>query len=124
MPFKLKTKNKSTKTEDYLDNVLHILDEQKLRKIADESLDKFAKASPTTDISKNWDYEIISTKNKVSLFFTNSTIQNGENLAIIIDVGHGTADGHWISGLHYLDKPVQETYEKIIKETWEALKRL
>lgn len=91
--------------------------------IADEAVVKFAQNSPTEEIANNWSYEIEATKhNQIRLCFNNSTIQNGQNVAIIIDVGHGTRDGNWVEGKNYLDQPTQEAYDKIINEIWEALK--
>jgi len=123
MPIKTTIKSHNTKTEDYLNNAIKTVSIEKLKKIADKSLHDFVVASPTTEIAVGWSYEIVSDFNKLSLIFNNSANQNGENIAIIIDVGHGTKDGHWVSGKHYLDKPIQKTYERIINETWEALRK-
>lgn len=123
MPIKVKVKEKTNNNvENYLNEALHIIDEDKLKRIAEESLKEFVEASPDEGIAKGWSYEIVSNKRKVSLFFNNSKIENGENVAIIIDVGHGTRDGRWISGKNYLSKPTQEAYDNIINKTWEALK--
>lgn len=125
MPIKVKIKKKSNSNVDtYLDEALHIIDEAKLKNIAEESLKEFVEASPDEYIAKSWSYEIVSNKHKVSLFFNNSKIENGENIAIIIDVGHGTRDGRWISGQNYLSKPTKEAYDNIINKTWEALKSI
>lgn len=122
MPIKVNLKNKNNSIENYLNECQDLLEIEKLEQIANESLKKFVLASPTKEIAESWSYEIMHKKNKVSLIFNNSQIQNGENVAIIIDVGHGTKEGYWISGKNYLSKPIKDTYDKIIKETWEVLK--
>lgn len=122
MPINVKIKKNKNSIENYLEKCTSFLDYNKLEQIADKCLKEFVLASPTEEIGMSWSYEIIYKKNKVSLIFNNSQIQNGENVAIIIDVGHGTRDGYWVSGKNYLSKPVQDAYDKILKETWEVLK--
>lgn len=115
---------KKTNTDSYFKKVKKTINIDNLEEIAEDCLKKFIDASPNQEIAKNWSYEIQTKKNKVFLFFNNSTIQNGENMAIIIDVGHATKEGKWIEGEHYLDKPTKEAYDLIIKETQEALSKL
>lgn len=122
MPIKTKINQNGNKTELYLQKALHFSDLNKLEKIAEESLQKFIDASPNEEIAKHWSYEIISKKSKVSLFFNNSYVRDGVNIAIVIDVGHSTSNGYWVSGKDYLKKPTLETYNQIINETWEELK--
>lgn len=125
MAIKINVKKKSRfNSEKYLDTITKIIDIESLKKIADESLSDFVRASPTTEIALGWEYEIISNKNKVSLFFNNKVVENGQNIAIIIDVGHGTTDGRWISGKNYLKEPIRKTYERIINKTREALNKI
>jgi hypothetical protein len=122
MPIKTKINQNGNKTEKYLQKALTIMDLEKLKNIADESLKKFIRSSPTEEIANSWSYEIVSKGNKVSLFFNNSCVKDGVNIAIIIDIGHGTKNGYWVSGQNYLSKPIKETYDRIINETWEELK--
>lgn len=121
MPIKVKVKTKNS-TERYLEKALNLLDKANIRMIAEGALLEFAAASPNEEIAKSWSYEIISNKGTLSLFFTNSQVVNGQNIAIIIDVGHATKNGYWVSGTNYLSKPTKKAYDKIIKDTWEALK--
>lgn len=115
-----KLKHSDNKTERFLEKALKT-DLKKLDKIAERSLQDFINASPNENVANSWSYEIISDSRKVSLFFNNSYIQNGVNIAIVIDVGHGTSSGKYVEGLHYLDEPTQKAYDRIIEETWEAL---
>lgn len=97
----------------YLQNLKKSFIYDNLKKIAEESLDDFKKASPTSEIASNWGYYIEKNNNNFILIFENSTIINGENIAIIIDAGHGTVSGKWVPGTNYLKEPVKKTYERI-----------
>lgn len=123
---KCKTKNKNKyKTEAYLAEAEKTFTAKKIKRKADKALEEFKKASPK-DIADGWSYEIISNNNKVSLIFNNSATPEeleNVNLAILIDIGHCTASGKWVEGEHYLDEATENAYEKIMYNTWEALKK-
>lgn len=123
LAFRVKViKETKNSVEKYLAMALKTLTKEKLEKIAADCLQYFVMASPTEEVAKNWSYEVVSEKNKLSLFFNNSFVKNGVNIAIIIDIGHGTSTGKWVPGQHYLKEPIQKTYDTIIERTWEALK--
>lgn len=127
MPIKVKVKGTYDKTYKYFHTALNITSIQKLKTIAEKALEKLKDATPkdSSITANSWGYEIIQNGNKgVSLYFTNSNVKNGVNIAIILDAGHATVDGRWIEGKKYLDKVTKEIYDDIIKETWEELKNL
>lgn len=127
MSIKIKTKGNYDKTYKYFHAALTITNVEKLQQLADKALDKLKDATPKdSNVTANsWGYEIIQNGNKgVSLYFTNSNVKNGVNIAIILDAGHATVDGRWINGKKYLDKVTKEIYDDIIQETWEELKNL
>ena len=109
-----------TGVRDYI----HVVD---LAKGHLKALEKLKDATPKDSnlTANSWGYEIIQNGNKgVSLYFTNSNVKNGVNIAIILDSGHATVDGRWIEGKKYLDKVTKEIYDEIMQETWEELKNL
>lgn len=127
MPIKIKVKGTYDKTYKYFHTALTITSIQKLKNIAEKALEKLKNATPKDSnlTANSWGYEIIQNGNKgVSLYFTNSNVKNGVNIAIILDAGHATVDGRWIEGKKYLDKVTKEIYDDIMQETWEELKNL
>lgn len=127
MSIKVKVKGNYDKTYKYFHTALTITSIEKLQKLADKAIIKLQNATPKdSNITANsWGYEIIQNGNKgISLYFTNSNVKNGVNIAIILDAGHATVDGRWIEGKNYLDKVTKEIYNDIMQETWEELKNL
>lgn len=127
MPIKIKVKGTYDKTYKYFHTALTITSIQKLKSIAEKALKKLKDATPKDSnlTANSWGYEIIQNGSKgVSLYFTNSNVKNGVNIAIILDAGHATVDGRWIEGKKYLDKVTKEIYDDIMQETWEELKNL
>mgnify|MGYP003523092765 FL=1 len=127
MPIKIKVKGTYDKTYKYFHTALTITSIQKLKNIAEKALEKLKDATPKDSnlTANSWGYEIIQNGSKgASLYFTNSNVKNGVNIAIILDAGHATVDGRWIEGKKYLDKVTKEIYDDIMQETWEELKNL
>ena len=103
------------KSELYLAKLSSIFTNKTLKKLADESLEDFIKASPNTEIASGWSYDISMRARKMILTFNNQTFRNGDNVAIIVDIGYGTIDGKWVNGTGYLKEPIKKTYYRINK---------
>ncbi len=66
----------------------------------------------------SWDYTIQKNKSGITtITILNKNIQNGINVALLLEYGHGTANGYWIEGKHYIEPIVREAYDKILKDT-------
>lgn len=72
----------------------------------------------------SWYYKIEHNKESVSIRFLNSNIQNGQNIAIILDTGHATRNGGWVAGLHYIEPAIRPIFEELAKESWKEIKDL
>lgn len=106
---KIKIKHYGADTSAYLNSIKNI--EPKLRQIGEDSLDDFEKSSPNTEIASGWSYELKKEGSRYMLSFNN----DNANVAVLIDVGHATYDGKWVSGKHYLKEPISKVYERIDK---------
>lgn len=85
-----------------------------------------ASATPVdTGVTANsWYYEIIRTKESVTIAFNNSNIQNGVPIAIILQYGHGTRNGGWVQGRDYINPAIQPIFDNIAKEAWREVTKL
>lgn len=91
---------------------------EEIIQIAEYGLKKFEKNTPSKSgkTSESWSYNIIDTKNGRVIEYNNSNIQNGLNIAILIDTGHATATGKWVPGTHYIDKTIKSICSYIDKK--------
>ena len=97
-----------------------------LDKYGREGVAALASATPkeSGETANSWYYEIVRTKNSVSLRFMNSNVQNGVPIAIIIQYGHGTGTGGWVQGRDYINPAVQPIFDRIANDVWrEVTKR-
>lgn len=100
------------------------LKSDEIQKIAEETVEKLAKASPYESIAMAWSYEIKKNKNSYFLYFNNSYVNNGVNIALLVDKGHATKSGKWIEGKNYIDGPIDEAYKQIIEAAKEELNNI
>lgn len=92
--------------------------DRKLRKLSQfgqEGVDALQAATPvqTGKTANSWYYEIVEENGKVQLIWYNTNINKGINIAIIIDSGHASLDGKWVSGYHYIDSAIRPVIDKI-----------
>ena len=87
-------------------------------------LKKLKEASPYESIANGWSYEIKQDRKGLTIYFNNSYTENGANIALIVDIGHGTSTGKWVSGKNYIKEPIQEAYDRILNEAKEELKSI
>ena len=94
--------------------------------IADICVEELKRATPKDSglTSESWAYEIKIEGKVTRIIFLNTNIQNGANIALLLEYGHGTATGGWVEGREYIDPVVQKNYLNAINNTWKELKKL
>lgn len=91
-------------------------------------LDKYGKrgvellaASTPTDTGKtaeSWDYDIIVQRDRYEITWTNSNVNNGVNIAMILQYGHGTRQGGYVQGRDYINPVTQQVFDEMANELW------
>lgn len=119
---KVKQSGSFKKTDKYFERIRQMDDSGVLDSIAQDTIDELKLASPTRDengekinIASSWSYEIIRSNKSISILFNNSYIQNGVNIALIVNNGHVSKNGNWIAGKHFIEKPLDNASKKIMK---------
>ena len=69
----------------------------------------------------SWDYEIIDKKGMLTIAWTNSNVISGVNIAVILQYGHGTGTGGYVSGRDYINPAIQPIFDDISEKVWKAV---
>lgn len=112
-----------TKTERFLNRMkrreyLNVLDEfgrdgvQALRN---------ATAVDSGATAEAWDYEIKRTRNYTEIVWTNSNINDGVPIAVILQYGHGTGTGGYVQGRDYINPAIRPVFDKIAEKAWKVV---
>lgn len=124
---KVKVLGSFSKLEDFLNRSRKKTRMQnKATEIAEACIEELKKVTPkdTGKTAESWDYEIKISGKKTSIIFVNNNLQNGINVALLLEYGHGTSTGGWVEGQEYIDPVIQKNYLKAINTTWKEMSRL
>ncbi len=97
-----------------------------LEKYGKRGVELLSQATPidSSKTSLSWSYEIESNRNEYHIYFTNSNIVNGTNIAIILQYGHGTRNGGYVKGRDYINPAIKQAFmemrDELIKEVKKA----
>lgn len=113
------------KTNYFLKRIMKLDFSSLLKKYAEEGVEALFNATPikTGKTAASWDYEIVKGRDTVSIFWTNSNLENDVPIAVILDYGHGTANGGYVQGRHYISPAIQPVFDKIANAAWKEVIR-
>lgn len=123
----VKTKGDFKNTERFLKrynddaNVMPILE-----KYGNRGVELLTSATPidTSKTSVSWAYEIENTKKgEYHIQFFNQNVNNGVNIAIILQYGHGTRNGGYVRGRDYINPAIKTAFDEMRDELIREVKR-
>ena len=119
----VKQKGDFSKTEKFLNIINKKLYYRNLQKYAEQGVAALASATPIDSgtTANSWDYEIRQTKNSVSIYWTNSNVNKGVPIAVIIQYGHGTRNGGYVQGRDYINPAMRPIFDKIAENVWKEV---
>lgn len=97
-----------------------------LNKYGQAGVDALSSATPVDSgiTASSWGYEIESKSGSSKIIFTNSNINDGINIAIIIQYGHGTGTGGWVEGRDYINPAIQPLFDNMANEVWREVTKV
>lgn len=82
-----------------------------------------ATPSRTGATAKSWNYEVKRTGNNWKITWTNSNVNKGANIAVLIQYGHGTRNGGYVVGRDYINPAIRPIFDKIAAKAWKEVTR-
>jgi hypothetical protein len=121
-----KQKGSFDRTEKFLKNSSRINVIPILERYAQEGVRALASNTPTDSglTAGSWGYEIKVSRGSCSIIWTNSNIQDGVSIAIILQYGHGTGTGGYVQGQDYINPAMQPIFNKLSQELYQEVTRL
>lgn len=121
-----RNKGDFSKTQSYFRKVREAAQVQILEKYGNEGVAALASATPVrTDLtSTSWYYRIERSGSKIKLIFLNSNVNKGVQIAVILQMGHGTGTGGWVEGRDYINPAIQPVFDNIVDAAWKEVTKL
>ena len=109
-----------SKLNRYLERVKEPFNVGLLNKSGQRGVAALEAATPVESglTAKSWSYEIVRSKGSVAIEFSNSHINKGVPIAIILQYGHGTGTGGWVKGRDYINPAIQPIFDELANEAW------
>lgn len=95
----------------------------KLNKYGQMGVDALASATPVDSgtTANSWSYEIRREDAGPIIYWSNSNINKGVNIALILQTGHGTRNGGYVQGRDYINPAIQPVFDTMLNELWEEV---
>lgn len=108
------------RTNKYLERLKEIGQRGEFDKYGQAGVEALRSATPRDSgkTADSWDYIITRQNGSVSIVWTNSNIENGVNIAVILQYGHGTRNGGYVQGRDYINPAIKPIFDKIASEAW------
>lgn len=115
-----------TKLTHYFEKVKRAARIDILDKYGREGVAALSSATPIDSglAASSWGYEIEHNKDSAIITFTNSNIENGFPVAIMLQYGHATGTGGWVQGRDYINPAIQPVFDKLADAAWREVTKL
>lgn len=114
------SKGNFKKTFSFMERAKEVVHLGNLDKYGREGVAALAAATPidTGKTASSWVYEIVREAEPASIVFSNTNVVNGENIAILLQYGHGTRNGGYVVGRDYINPAIQPIFDKMTTDAW------
>lgn len=119
----IKSKGSFNKTTKFLHNVLRIDYKLILAKYGKKGVKALSDATPVDSgvTAESWKYDIEETASGPSIIWSNENLNDGVNIAILLQYGHGTRNGGYVVGRDYINPAIQPIFDEMANAVWKEL---
>lgn len=69
----------------------------------------------------SWGSEVKRTKDSTTITWTNSDVENGFPVVIMLQYGHGTGTGGYVQGQDFINPAIRPIFDEIAQSVWKAV---
>jgi hypothetical protein len=86
-------------------------------------VDALSRATPvdTGKTASSWGYVIEKSNDSFTINWINSNVNDGVNIAIILQYGHGTRNGGYVQGRDYINPAIRPIFDEMSDELWKMV---
>lgn len=94
-----------------------------LEKYAKQGVSALSLATPidSGETASSWGYEIIQNDEGMSIVWSNSHVEKGINIALILQYGHATRGGGYVEGRDYINPAIRPVFDEMINAIWKEV---
>lgn len=118
-----RNKGDFSRTLAYFKKMENVLDESTLSRYGQMGIDALKANTPVESgkTANSWGFTTEKRGTSIKLVWTNSNVNEGCNIAIIIQYGHGTGWGSYVEGVDYINPAMRPIFEEISQLVWKEV---
>lgn len=91
-----------------------------LNKYGEMGVEALSAATPieSGETARSWRYTIKRTFRTYTIYWSNDHVEQGTNIAIILQYGHGTGTGGWVEGRDYINPALRKLFDQMADDLW------
>lgn len=123
---KFKVTGDFSKTITSLKKLKEFVKKGNLDKYGEMGVAALQQATPkrTGKTANSWNYEITVVDGKATIYWTNDNFNDGVNIAVILQYGHGTRQGGYVQGIDYINPAMKPIFDEIADKAWKEVIKL
>lgn len=118
-----KHKGDFSKTVKYFNKTKKIIKEIDFDKYGEAGVEALKSVTPYDSglTAGSWYYKIFRNSKRVKIGFYNSNVNDGVPIAIILQYGHATKGGGFVSGRDYINPAIKDIFDEIVDNAWKEV---
>lgn len=122
----VRQKGDFTKTEKFLKKSFPFIYRKILERYARQGVEALSAATPreTGRTAASWYYTIDINDDGCTIEWNNGNVNRGVNIAMILQYGHGTRNGGYVSGRDYINPALRPLFDKMTHDAWEEVTKV
>lgn len=112
-----------SKVRLFLEKAKNTINLSSFKKYGDMGVDALELSTPmdTGVTAASWTYDIRNERNGIVIEWKNSNNNDGVPIALLIQYGHATGTGGYVSGRDYINPAMQPIFDQIAEEMWKEV---
>ena len=99
--------------------------EEVLQQTGEAGVAALSEATPvfTGRLASSWYFKIKRSRGQIAIEWHNSDIEDGDNIALLLQLGHRTKSGYYIKGRDFINPAIRPIFDEIGKTAWKEVTR-
>lgn len=69
----------------------------------------------------SWSYSLVRQNDGYTIYWSNSSKNKGENIALLLQYGHATGWGSYVKGIDYINPALKDVFAEMANALWEEV---
>lgn len=119
----LKSSGSFKRSDSFLTKLMQLDISSTLNRYGREGVTALSSATPVDSgvTAASWGYKVTKESNGWSITWTNSHVESGAPIAIMLQYGHGTGTGGYVQGQDYINPAIKPIFDRIARDIWKVV---